>query len=68
MLVAVLHFFIRYYLEVDDPASLLSVAIVGLFLSGFASIPLWKLVASRGRAGGRSASTAAVCSSTCSCA
>lgn len=48
MLVAVLPFFIRYYLNANDPDAILSIAIVGLFLSGFASIPIWKIISNRG--------------------
>eukprot|EP01083_Nonionella_stella_P001546 4438_1 len=48
MLVAVLPFFIRYYIRADDPDTILSVGIVGLFLSGFSSIPIWKIVSNRG--------------------
>ena len=48
MLVAVLPFFIRYYVDATDPDAILSIAIVGLFLSGFASIPVWKIISNRG--------------------
>ena len=48
ILVAVLPFYIRYYVNADDPDTILSVSIVGLFLCGFCSIPLWKIISNRG--------------------
>ena len=48
-LVAVMAFFAGYILLSEDPANVLSLAIVGLFFGTFASIPLWNLATSRNR-------------------
>ena len=47
MIVAVLPFFIAYYVESKDPDTLLSIAVVGFFVTSFSSIVVWRFIATR---------------------